>query len=145
MNLFGHLVGLLGRGISPTQVLYLHRTTQHMKKRGHTSMPRAGFETAIPAFDWPKTVLALDRAAIGTGTFFYVTRKSIISLRNSHPISRPILILPPPIYAYVFQVVSSLQAFRQKYRRHFSSLLCVLHVLPNSCRGNRDRLKSDTD
>jgi len=28
MNLFGHLVGLLGRGISPTQGLYLHRTTQ---------------------------------------------------------------------------------------------------------------------
>jgi len=25
----GHLVGLLGRGISPTQGLYLHRTTQH--------------------------------------------------------------------------------------------------------------------
>jgi hypothetical protein len=28
MNLFGHLVGLLGRGISPTQGLYLHNTTQ---------------------------------------------------------------------------------------------------------------------
>jgi hypothetical protein len=33
MNLFGQLVGLLGRGISPTQGLYLHRTTQHRKKK----------------------------------------------------------------------------------------------------------------
>jgi hypothetical protein len=31
MNLFGQLVGLLGREISPTQGLYLHRTTQHRK------------------------------------------------------------------------------------------------------------------
>jgi len=31
MNLFGQLVGLLGRGFSPTQGLYLHRTTQHRK------------------------------------------------------------------------------------------------------------------
>jgi len=29
MNLFGHSVGHLGRGISPTQGLYLHRTTQY--------------------------------------------------------------------------------------------------------------------
>jgi len=27
LRVFGHLVGLLGRGISPTQDLYLHRTT----------------------------------------------------------------------------------------------------------------------
>jgi hypothetical protein len=33
VNLFGHLLGLLGRGISPTQGLYLHRTTQHRKTR----------------------------------------------------------------------------------------------------------------
>jgi hypothetical protein len=31
----GQLVGLLGRGISPTQGLYLHRTTQHRKTRTH--------------------------------------------------------------------------------------------------------------
>jgi hypothetical protein len=29
------LVGLLGRGISPTQGLYLHRTAQHRKTRTH--------------------------------------------------------------------------------------------------------------
>jgi len=33
MNLFGHLVGLLGRGISLTLGLYLDRTTQHRKTR----------------------------------------------------------------------------------------------------------------
>jgi hypothetical protein len=30
-------------------------------------MHRAGFEPAIPMFEGPKTVLALDRAAIETG------------------------------------------------------------------------------
>jgi hypothetical protein len=33
--IFGHLVGLLGRGISPSQCLYLHRTAQHRKTRTH--------------------------------------------------------------------------------------------------------------
>jgi hypothetical protein len=31
-------------------------------------MPRVGFETTIPVFEWSKTVRALDRAAIGTGS-----------------------------------------------------------------------------
>jgi hypothetical protein len=35
MNVFRHLVGLLGRGISPTQGLYLPRTTQGRKMRTH--------------------------------------------------------------------------------------------------------------
>jgi hypothetical protein len=39
MNLFGHLVGLLGRGMSPTQGLYVHRTTQHRKTRTHIHAP----------------------------------------------------------------------------------------------------------
>jgi hypothetical protein len=34
MNLFGQLVGLLGRGISPTQGLYLHT-----EKHGNTHLP----------------------------------------------------------------------------------------------------------
>jgi hypothetical protein len=33
MNQFRHMVGLLGRGISPSQRLYLHRTAQHKKTR----------------------------------------------------------------------------------------------------------------
>jgi hypothetical protein len=47
----------------PTQ----DNTTQ--KKCGHTSIPRAGFEPVIPMFERPKTVRALDSAAIGTGYF----------------------------------------------------------------------------
>jgi hypothetical protein len=35
MNLFGQLVGLLGRGIGQTQGFYLHRTTQHTKTGTH--------------------------------------------------------------------------------------------------------------
>jgi hypothetical protein len=35
MNLFGHLVGLLGWGISPVQGLYPYRTTQHRKMWTH--------------------------------------------------------------------------------------------------------------
>jgi hypothetical protein len=33
LELFRHMVGLLGRVISPSQGLYLHRTTQHRKSR----------------------------------------------------------------------------------------------------------------
>jgi len=35
MNPFGQLVGLLGRKISPTQGLYLHRIIQHRKTWTH--------------------------------------------------------------------------------------------------------------
>jgi len=42
------MVGLLGRGISPTQGLYLHTGQYNTEKRGHASMPRARFEPAIP-------------------------------------------------------------------------------------------------
>jgi hypothetical protein len=65
-----HLVGLLGRGISPTPrpLPTQDNTTQHnTEKHRHTSMLRAGFEPPIPMFERPKTVRALDRAAIGTG------------------------------------------------------------------------------
>jgi len=41
-------------------------TGQHnTEKRGHTSMPRAGFEPMIPVFERLKNVRALDRAVIG--------------------------------------------------------------------------------
>jgi hypothetical protein len=44
-------------------------TQDNTEKRGHTSMPRAGFEHTIPVFVRSKAVLSLNRAAIGTGTF----------------------------------------------------------------------------
>jgi hypothetical protein len=39
------------------------------QKRGHTSMPRAGFEPTIPVFERSNTVHALNRATAGTGSF----------------------------------------------------------------------------
>jgi hypothetical protein len=40
-------VGLLERGISPSQGRYLHRTTQTQNKRTQTPIPRVGFEPKI--------------------------------------------------------------------------------------------------
>jgi hypothetical protein len=65
-SIFEHLVGFLGGGISPSQRRYLHRTAHNTEKRGNTSMPRAGFEPTIPAFERLTTVRALNCAAIGT-------------------------------------------------------------------------------
>jgi hypothetical protein len=44
-----------------------HKTTQTQNERTPTSMPRVGFETTIPVFEWAKTVHALDRAATVIG------------------------------------------------------------------------------
>jgi hypothetical protein len=72
----GHLVGLLGRGISPTQGLYLHIGQYNTEKRKtHTYMPRAGFEPTIPVFVQSMTVRALDGAASGTGCCYHYTGK----------------------------------------------------------------------
>jgi hypothetical protein len=46
-------VGLLGRGISPSQGRYLTQI----------SMPQVGFEPMIPVFERAKAVYAVDRAA----------------------------------------------------------------------------------
>jgi hypothetical protein len=68
------LVGLLGRGISPTPRPL--PTQDNTEQHRHTSMPRAGFELVIPMFERPKTVLALDRAAIETGKSLYHLEKN---------------------------------------------------------------------
>jgi hypothetical protein len=60
---YKHLVGLLGRGISPSQDRYLHRRKQKQKEREQTSMPLVGFEPTVPVFEWVKTCRGLDRAA----------------------------------------------------------------------------------
>jgi hypothetical protein len=67
MDPFRHLVGLLGRGISPAPRPLPTRDNTNTQKRRHTSKPRAGFEPAIPMFERPMTVLALDCAATETG------------------------------------------------------------------------------
>jgi len=63
--LFQVLVALLGRGISSSQGLYPHRTTQQIRR--HISMPRAGFKPTIQVFEISKTVRSLDCAAAGIG------------------------------------------------------------------------------
>jgi hypothetical protein len=61
-------VGLLGRGISPSQrPLRTHRTTQLQNNRTQTSMPLMGFEPTIPVFERAKTVHTLDRTATVIG------------------------------------------------------------------------------
>jgi hypothetical protein len=51
-------VGPLGRGISPSQSRYLHRTAQTQNKRTQTSMRRVGFEPTIPVFERAKAVVS---------------------------------------------------------------------------------------
>jgi hypothetical protein len=60
-------VGLLGRGISPSQGRYLHTGQYKQNKRTQKSMPWVGFEPMIPAFERTKTVHASDRAATVIG------------------------------------------------------------------------------
>jgi hypothetical protein len=71
---FRHLVGLLGWGISPAPgpLPTQDNTTQ---KHRHTSMPRAGFEPAIPMFEQPKTVHVLKPGRI-TPWYYLATRLS---------------------------------------------------------------------
>jgi hypothetical protein len=57
-----YTVGVLGRGISPSQGLYLH-TEEHRQ----TSMPRVGFEPTILVFEWAKMVHHVDRVATVVG------------------------------------------------------------------------------
>jgi hypothetical protein len=51
------------RGISPSQVLYLHRTAQTQNKRKQTFMPQVRFEPTAPVFELAKTVHVSDHAA----------------------------------------------------------------------------------
>jgi len=60
MNPFRHLVGLLGRGIGPSQGPYLHRTAQHRK-------------TPCIERDSNPDPIALDRDVTVNGTSIYYT------------------------------------------------------------------------
>jgi hypothetical protein len=65
LELFSHMVGLLGRVISPSQGLYLHRTTKHRKTR--TSIHAlSGIRTHDPS-NQPAKTTASDRTATVTG------------------------------------------------------------------------------
>jgi hypothetical protein len=65
------LVRFLRREISPTQGLYLHRTTQHRKTR--TQIPASsGFRTHNPSVQAVKDRTCLRPSAIGTCLFDYL-------------------------------------------------------------------------
>jgi hypothetical protein len=70
-SLLDMFVGLLWRGIGPSQGLYLHRTAQHKKMRAyfHTW---AGFEPSAAMLEWFKITRVLERAAIGMWTSFSI-------------------------------------------------------------------------
>jgi hypothetical protein len=57
---FTQSVGLLGRGISPSQGSYLHTGQHKQNKSAQTSMPQGRFEPTIPVFERVKTVHVLD-------------------------------------------------------------------------------------
>jgi hypothetical protein len=63
-DLFTQLIGLLWRGIGPSQGRYLH-TGQHKHRINlqRPSMHQVGFEPMIPVFERAKTFHALDCAA----------------------------------------------------------------------------------
>jgi hypothetical protein len=61
LELFRQMVGLLGRVISPSQGLYLHRTTQHRKTRTNIHA-LSGIRTHDPS-NQPAKTHASDRTA----------------------------------------------------------------------------------
>jgi hypothetical protein len=65
-------VGLLGRGMSPSQGRYLRIEQHKHRKNTQTSMPRVGFELMIQVFERTKTVHALERAATEIGNYKYI-------------------------------------------------------------------------
>jgi hypothetical protein len=65
LELFRHMVGLLGRVFSPSQGLYLYRTTQHRKTRTNVHA-MSGIRTQQPTGQAAKTH-ASDRTATVTG------------------------------------------------------------------------------
>jgi hypothetical protein len=81
---FSHLiffiqsVGLLGRGISPSQGRFLHTGQRKQNKRTHTSIPQVGIEPTISVLERAKTVHVLDRAAtvIGRPCHFTTSKAS---------------------------------------------------------------------
>jgi hypothetical protein len=95
LELFRHMVGLLGRVISPSQGLCLHRTTQHRKTRTNIHALRK-IRTHDPSNQQIKTH-ASDRTATVTGSLYALTW--IDKERQTYD-SRPFLswsacVLPP--------------------------------------------------
>jgi hypothetical protein len=73
LELFRHMVGLLGRVINPSQGLYLHRTTQH-RKTGTNIHALSGIRTHDPS-NQPAETHATDCTATVTGVKSYTKLK----------------------------------------------------------------------
>jgi hypothetical protein len=71
LQLFIHMVGLLGRVISPSQSLYLHRTTQYRKTRTNIHS-LSGIRTHDPS-NQPAKIHVSDRTATVTGKYQHFT------------------------------------------------------------------------
>jgi hypothetical protein len=69
LELLRQMVGLLGRVISPSQGLYLHRTTQH-RKTGTNNHALSGIRTHDPS-NQPAKTHASERTATVTGEVLY--------------------------------------------------------------------------
>jgi hypothetical protein len=127
---------LFGRGISPSQVRYLHGTTQTQNKRTRTSMAWVGFEPTIPVFEQAKTFHALDHAATVIG--FSKTPKHCC---YCYPISNEIITCQPTSakkwipYTATQRLIStdvvtatcfghSIQLYKAHWTSHYR-LLCV--------------------
>jgi hypothetical protein len=77
LELFRHMVRLLGRVISPSQGLYLHRTTQHRKTRTKIHA-LSGIRTHDPS-NQPAKTHASDRTATVTDIYIYILMLLVVS------------------------------------------------------------------
>jgi hypothetical protein len=72
LELFRHMIGLLGRVISPSQGLYLHRTTQHRKTRTNIHA-LSEIRTHDPSNQPDKTYASDRTATVTVSTVFHHT------------------------------------------------------------------------
>jgi predicted component of type VI protein secretion system len=82
LDLFRHMVGLLGRVISPSQGLYLHRTTQHRETRKNIHA-LSGIRTHDPS-NQPAKTHASDRTATVTGRVVGLHSSKTLSKQGIH-------------------------------------------------------------
>jgi hypothetical protein len=102
LELFRHMVGLLGRVIGPSQGLYLHRTTQHRKTRANIHA-LSGIRTHDNSNQSAKTH-ASDRTAV-TGIYPYTWSKLAV-----HCIIKYSTVHRLPRYYAILSLVSQVDA-----------------------------------
>jgi hypothetical protein len=78
IDFFAQLVGLFGRGISPSQRLYPHTGRYKQNRSTQTSMSQVGLEPTIPVFERAERVDVFDRAATVIGKKTSGKSKSVI-------------------------------------------------------------------